>query len=86
MGDIEAALSAIESLRLGEDFTYAEVARRFNVDRSTLSRRHRCITGSMAEGCNNKRLLNARQETELIEYINRLCTKGLPSSRDMIRN
>jgi hypothetical protein len=43
MGDIEAALAAIESLEPGEHFTYTEIADKYGVDRTTLSRRYRGV-------------------------------------------
>ena len=46
MGDIEAALDALKSLKLGEKPNYAQVAREFSVNRLTLSKRHRGVQGS----------------------------------------
>jgi transposase-like protein len=86
MGDIEAAIAAIESLSLGEKFSYTEIARQYNVDRTTLSRRHRKVTRTTTEKYEEHRLLNTTQEAELIQYLNKLCAKGLPLSREMIRN
>jgi DNA-binding IclR family transcriptional regulator len=43
MGAMEEALAAIESLGEGEKFTYQEIADRYDVNRSTLSRRHRGV-------------------------------------------
>ncbi|KAF2685488.1 hypothetical protein K458DRAFT_449256, partial [Lentithecium fluviatile CBS 122367] len=40
MDPINAAIAAIDALRLGEHFTYTEIAERYGVVRSTLTRRH----------------------------------------------
>jgi ParB-like chromosome segregation protein Spo0J len=40
---MENALAAIESLDEGEQFTYKEIADRYGVSRTTLSRRHRGV-------------------------------------------
>lgn len=69
MGDIDAALDALKLLKLGKKINYTQVAREYSVDRSTLSRRYRG---------ENRRLLNTSQESELIIYIDKLCSKGLP--------
>ena len=41
MTPIEAALAAIESLKLGEKLVYAQIARKYNVEPTTLARRHK---------------------------------------------
>ena len=43
MGVIEDALTVIDSLELGEYFTYQDIADCDGVQRSTLSRKHRGI-------------------------------------------
>ncbi len=40
MTDINEALEYLNSLKLGEKFSYIEVAKKFGVVRSTLTRRH----------------------------------------------
>jgi hypothetical protein len=49
MGAMEDALAAIESLGEGEQFTYKEIAHRYSVNRSILSRRHRGVQRSIEE-------------------------------------
>jgi hypothetical protein len=44
---MDAALTAIESLELGEKFTYQAIADQFGVQRPTLSRRHRGRQGTL---------------------------------------
>lgn len=55
---IEAAIDWIDSLDPGEKFVYKEIADRFGVDRSTLSRRHRRVTRARAIANRNQRILN----------------------------
>jgi hypothetical protein len=55
---MEAALALIESLDEGEHFTYTNVAKSYNVDRSTLSRRHRKVQAPKAEQAINQQLLS----------------------------
>src|SRR5262245_26819128 len=86
MAGIEAAIAALESLDIGEKPNYSKIAAQYGVDRSTLSRRHRGVTRSAAEKHENDRLLNTRQEYDLLQYIKKLNTRGLPPSREMIRN
>src|SRR4051812_14299518 len=86
MDGIEAALESLKSLKLGESPNYTVIAKKYGCDRSTLSRRHRGVTRPRAEKCENQRLLNTTQEKELVQYIDSLCARGLPPSRQMIRN
>jgi hypothetical protein len=86
MGAIEEALAAIESLGEGEKFTYQQIADRYSVDRSTLSRRHRDVQRSMKEYAVTKQLLSPHQEEELVKYIIRLTKRSLPSTKEMIQS
>lgn len=86
MGDIKAALAALESLKPGEKVNYTQIAAQYDVDRTTLSKRHRGVQSSYAERSEIQRLLNTTQERELIKYIEELCGRGLPPSKQMIRN
>jgi AraC-like DNA-binding protein len=86
MDPIQAAIEAINLRELGEHFTYKEYAEKFNVDRSTLSRRHRGQTGSMGVKKINQQKLSPQQELELVRCIEDLTKRGLPPTREMIRN
>jgi len=66
MGDIEAALEALKSLDIGEKPNYAEIARKYGVERTTLSRRYRRVTQSTTEKYQNHQLLNPTQESKLV--------------------
>ena len=86
MGDIDAALAALDALKAGESFSYTEIAKQYGVQRSTLSRRHRGITQPGEVGNQKNRNLNATQESKLLKYINKLCERGLPPTLEIIRN
>ena len=85
MSPIEAALAAIEALEPGEKLVYAQIARKYGVAVSTLSQRHRGVSSSRAIKAQNQQALHPQQETELLRYIERLTTQGLPPTRPMIR-
>jgi transposase len=86
MSLIETAIEAIESREPGASFSYREVANRFGVSRATLSRRHQGVTQSRAAAAQHKQLLNPQQEAELVEYIETCTERGLPPTREMVRN
>ena len=86
MSGIDAALASLESLKPGESINYTQIADKYDCDRTTLSRRHRGVQGTVAKKIENTQLLNKIQEKELVKYINRLCERGLPPLRQIIRN
>ena len=86
MEPIEAALAAIESLGPGESINYTAIAKKYGVERSTLSRRHRARTHARVDEGINRRKLSPQQEKELVSYIIRLTQRGLPPTRAMIQN
>ena len=86
MAPIDDALESLKSLKPGEKPKFTEVANKYRCNRSTLSKRWRGVQGSMQQKNENQRLLNKYQEKELILYIDGLSARGLPSTRQMIRN
>jgi hypothetical protein len=83
MDPIEKAIEEIESREEGAYFSYREVAKRYNISRATLMRRHRgqtrpCRLANLA--------LHPQQEEELVQYIKGLTERRLPPTRSMIRN
>ena len=66
---------------------YSAAAKKFNVNRSTLSRRHRGITMSKEQFTSTfkKNLTNA-QEEQLLNYLNILTHQGLPPTHQMLEN
>lgn len=75
---------AIAFLRSSDQFSIAEVARRFNVNRSALSKRFQGKTGSLAERAESNQLLSNKQELVLVEHIRRLCEWCLPPTPAMV--
>jgi hypothetical protein len=86
MGSIEAALAAIEPLELGEKLVYAQIARKYGVEPTTLARRHKGASTSLNTRFENQQALHPQQELELLRYIERLTERGLPPTRAMIRS
>ena len=86
MAPIDDALESLKSLKLGEKPNLTLVADKYGCNRSTLSKRWRGIQGSVQQKNENQRLLNKTQEKELILYIDGLTARGLPPTRQMIRN
>ena len=86
MDPMKLALESLKSLKLGEKPNYAQVAKKYSVERSMLLRRHRGVRGTYAEKWENQRLLNDTQEKELVLYINGLCVRGLPPLKQIIQN
>src|SRR5688572_9353943 len=76
---------ALSDLRLNPDQKIQNVANKYGVARSTLSRRLRNVTQSRDEGYDSQRLLTAAQSAALIKYINELTERGLPPTNAMVR-
>ncbi|CAE7021561.1 HTH Tnp Tc5 domain containing protein [Pyrenophora teres f. teres] len=86
MAPIDDAVEDLKSRDSGEHFTLAEVAKKYQVNRSTLGRRWRGVTASREDGYLNQEALNQQQELELIQYIMRLTERGLSRTREIIRD
>jgi hypothetical protein len=86
MDPMKAALAALDSLKPGERLNYTATAKKFGIGRDALSRRHRGIQGSREQQYGNQQNLSPVQESHLIEYVDRLCERGLPPTKRMIRN
>ncbi len=82
MTSIEAALA---DLALQDSFNYTATAKKFNINRITLSRRHRSITVSMKKSKQTTSILSNQQEKELIRYIIKLIERDILSFNAMIR-
>jgi hypothetical protein len=82
MGSIEDAIAFLSS---SDGCNIAAVARKYNVSRSTLSKRFRGKTGSVARRVEGRRLLTNKQEEELVKQIQRLCEWCLPPTPAMVR-
>jgi adenylate kinase family enzyme len=86
MDPIQEAIEYLESREAGDKFSYRQVTKMFEVDRTTLSRRHNRRTRSNAEEARQRQLLSPQQEDELVKYIERCTRDGLPPTRSMLRN
>ena len=83
---MEEALAELDALDSDEDFCYAEIAKKHGVARSTLSRKHRGVSGSRAEAGLARRNLQPEHEAELVKYIEELTERKLPPTREMVQN
>ncbi len=82
MTSIETALA---DLALQKSFNYTATAKKFNINRSTLSRRHRGIIVFVKKSKQTTSILSNQQEKELIRYINKLIERDISSFNVMIR-
>jgi AraC-like DNA-binding protein len=74
----------IAFLRASNDPNIAAVVRRFNINRSTLSKRFRGKTGSLAGRIEGRRLLTNKQEQGLVKQKQRLYEWRLPPAPAMV--
>jgi hypothetical protein len=86
MDPIQKAIEDFESRGKGASFRYREVAKRFNISRATLARRHQHKCTDRAGGGQKHQNLSPQQEQDLVGYIEALLTGVLPPTREMIRN
>jgi hypothetical protein len=86
MAPIDEAIEDLKSREEGEQFSLREIADKYGVQRSTLGRRWRGVTRSKEDGYANQQALSPQQEMELVRYIETLTKRGLPPTREMIRN
>ena len=82
MAPIDAAFA---DLALQDYPNYTETARKFNVNRCTLSRRYRGQTVSVKKSWQINLILSNEQEKNLISYVNKLTERGIPPTNAIIR-
>ena len=76
---MQAIDKALKDLASQECPNYGTSVRKYGIDRTTLSRRHRGLARSRAVNvANTKSLLTPQQEKELVNYINKLLVFRLP--------
>src|SRR5450432_3366504 len=81
---IQAAIADLESQ---DRINYAAVAKKWKVDHSTLSRRHRGETGPNQDATSYaRRQLTDAQEKALIRHINKLSNRGIPPTPQIVKN
>jgi hypothetical protein len=83
MDQIEEALA---ELRMQDKPRFSEVAIKYKVDRTRLSKRYHRIHQSREDGYENQRLLDAAQSQALIKLIRELTERGLPPTVAIVRN
>lgn len=78
---------ALDDLKSQKSPNYAATAKKYNVDRRTLSRRHQgiCMSNHDAHSTFQKLLPDA-QEEEIIGYINDLSDRGMPPTPQILEN
>jgi hypothetical protein len=86
MDSITLAIQELESLEPGEKIKSNKVAKKYGVDRSTLSRRFRGKTGSKKAKYDSQQFLTKQQSKTLCEYVDKLTRRGLPPTTAMITN
>jgi hypothetical protein len=86
MAPIDDAIADFDLREPGDNFTLKTIAERYGVDRSTLGRRCKRLTGSRQDGYAQQQKLNPQQEEGLVDYIAALTARGLPPTRAMIQN
>ncbi|EED16712.1 conserved hypothetical protein [Talaromyces stipitatus ATCC 10500] len=82
----ESLMHDIDSKRGSKKINLSLTAKTFGVNRSTLSRRFRNVTGSKQAQYDNQRLLNDQQSKKLLEWIDMLTGRGLPPTPSMLAN
>lgn len=84
MGQIEAAIA---HLKAAAKPNYAQTARTFGIQETTLRRRFLGLTASRAlTNSEHRQLLNDVQEDTILRYIDRLTDKFIPPTTQIIRN
>jgi predicted HicB family RNase H-like nuclease len=86
MSPIQEVVEYLESHEAEDNLSYREVSKIFDVDRTTLSRRHQGLQHSNEAMGEAQQLLNPQQELELVDYIERCTRRGLPPTREMVQN
>lgn len=84
---MEAIEAALASLELSDSVNYAQTAREYGVDPTTLRRRHKGKQVSRHQATfESKSLLTDVQEQVLISHIKRFSERGIPPTPQMVRN
>jgi hypothetical protein len=77
---------AVDDLNSQKTPRIAQTAKKYGVNRSTLSRRFHGITKPKAEAIEQQSLLTQQQQSTLVKYINTLSDDGIPPTNAMVRN
>jgi Tc5 transposase DNA-binding domain len=80
----EATLNDLESQAI---INYAATAKRWDIERTTLARRHQRKTTSRANAdSKHRQSLTKVQEDTLLEYIDYLTTRSMPPTSQIVQN
>jgi hypothetical protein len=85
MAPIDDAITAIESLELGEHFTHRGIADAHSIQHSTLRHQYIRQTQPHAGAALKRQKLSPQQEQQLVQYIENLKEQELPPTRAMIQ-
>ena len=83
---MEAIDKALQCLNLSDNPNISTVAKQYNVNRATLSRRYRGVTASKTVKHQNQQFLSPTQERRLVKYINELTRRLILPTPAMICN
>jgi hypothetical protein len=80
-------LKAISDLNAQEKPQYAQIARKYGLDRTTLMRRYKgqTVSNEAAHSIHQKLLTDAQEEV-LLDHISKLSARGLPPTPQILRN
>ena len=84
--NIELIKLTLKELTFLNKLNISIIIKLYNVDRSTLSRRHRRLTNPKSNYHENEQLLSNQQELDLVKYISKRTEMGLPPTTAMVRN
>jgi hypothetical protein len=85
MDPISNAIAAIDAREPGDKLSYRAAGEMFNVNKDTLRRRHQGKTRSNATEAEDRKLLSLQQEIQLVQYIEKLTTRGILPTRSIIK-
>ena len=77
---------ALKDLRLQDKPNVSTTADKYNVNRSTLSRRFNKQTNPTKMATQKSQLLHPQQEKDLVIFINKKTEQGVPPTTAMVRN
>jgi len=78
---------AIADLESQNRINYTTTAKKWDLDRTTLARRHRGETGTREKATSNSyKALTDLQEKALVKHINTLNTRGMPPTPQIVKN
>jgi hypothetical protein len=86
MSPIQNAIKEIESRAPGTSFSYRALAKKYEISRNTLARKHRGSTDSYAGAASARANLAPEQKLELVKYIEQLSGEGLSPTRAINKN